>query len=196
MKGLWLNVGSSHRAYPGFENLDREKGPGVRVCDVRLGLPFPDASAEIIVASHVLEHLHPFRELPSVLAEFRRVLQPGGVIRAAVPDLKKLVDAYVARDFVKLGETQRESKEYIGFAFGDLPQALQFSIICFGNNSGAPAYDGHFVCFDGPALVWAFSRAGFQSASSVDERTSRHPTLLSRYQDVDAPEQVIVEATR
>lgn len=194
--GLWLNVGSSHRAYPGFENIDRERGPGVRVLDVRLGLPYPNDSVEVIVCSHVLEHFHPFKELPFVLNEFRRVLQPGGTLRLAVPDLGKLAQAYMAKDFVAFGETQRESKEYIGLAFGDLPTAIQFSIICFGNNSGSQAYDGHHVCFDAEAMKWTLNRAGFTSIEVVDAKTSRHPTLLKKYQDVDAPEQILVEASK
>jgi SAM-dependent methyltransferase len=46
-----------------------------------------DASADAVWCSHNLEHLHP-DEVPLALAEFRRVLKPGGFALIAVPDLQ------------------------------------------------------------------------------------------------------------
>lgn len=46
-------------------------------------LPFPDASFDILTAKHTLEHtIRPLR----ALAEFKRVLRPGGVVFLVVPD--------------------------------------------------------------------------------------------------------------
>ena len=200
-KGIWLNIGSSGRITPGFEHLDRETIPGanVRVCDVRLGLPYATGSVEVAVASHVLEHLHPFWELPGVLREVHRVLMPGGVFRVAVPDLAKLVDAYAMPDSqvaAALGETQRELREYVGTAYKDLPAALRFSVIALGDNSGSPAYDGHRVVFDAEALRWVLLKAGFADIAVVGPEVSRHPELLKRYRDVGAAEEIVVEVTR
>ena len=199
-KGIWLNIGSSGRISPGFEHVDREAVPGanVRVCDIRLGLPYPDATVEVAVMSHVLEHLHPFWEAPSVLREVRRVLMPGGVFRVAVPDLQRLMAAYgdpAAEHAASLAATQRELKEYIGTAYADLPAALKFSVIAFGDNSGSPAYDGHRVIFDAEALKWALTKAGFVDFAVVDPTQSRHPTLLTRYHDVEAAEEIVVEVS-
>lgn len=200
-KGIWLNIGSSGRITPGFEHVDRESIPGanVRVCDVRLGLPYATGSVEVAVASHVCEHLHPFWELPGVLREVHRVLMPGGVFRVAVPDLAKLVDAYVtpAGDrATALGETQRELREYVGTAYAELPLALKFSVIALGDNSGSPAYDGHRVVFDARALRWVLEKAGFAGFDVVGPEESRHPELLKRYRDVGASEEIVVEVTR
>ena len=200
-KGIWLNIGSSGRITPGFEHVDRETIPGanVRVCDVRLGLPYATGSVEVAVMSHVAEHLHPFWELPGVLREVHRVLMPGGVFRVAVPDLAKLVEAYAMPDSpvaAALGETQRELREYVGTAYKDLPAALRFSVICFGDNSGSPAYDGHRVVFDAEALKWILLKSGFIDFAIVGPTESRHPELLKRYRDVEAAEEIVVEVTR
>lgn len=200
-KGIWLNIGSSGRITPGFEHVDRESVPGanVRVCDIRLGLPYADSTVEVAVMSHVLEHLHPFWEAPAVLRDVHRVLVPGGVFRVAVPDLRRLVAAYddgSTDGAAKLAATQRELKEYVGTAYEDLPPALRFSVIAFGDNSGSPAYDGHRVIFDGPALRWILERAGFTGFEVVGPAESRHPTLLTRYRDVQAAEEIVVEVTR
>ena len=200
-KGIWLNIGSSGRITPGFEHVDRETIPGanVRVCDVRLGLPYATGSVEVAVMSHVAEHLHPFWELPGVLREVHRVLMPGGVFRVAVPDLAKLVEAYAMPDSpvaAALGETQRELREYVGTAYKDLPAALKFSVIAYGNNSGASYFDGHQVCFDLEALKWVLVKTGFTDFAVVGPAESRHPELLKRYRDVEAAEEIVAEVTR
>jgi protein O-GlcNAc transferase len=56
---------------------------------------FDDASVIEIYASHVLEHLGYFRELPTALGEFRRVLVPGGRLRTSVPDLDILCTLFL-----------------------------------------------------------------------------------------------------
>lgn len=197
--GLFLNLGSSSLTAPGFICLDRDGSPGTLVKDLRLGLPFPNGSTEVVIASHVLEHLAPFEELPLVLAETLRVLRPGGLFRVAVPDLGKLVDAYLHPETelaVALAATQRELREYVGVGYQEMPRALRFSSICFGNNSGSPWYDGHFAALDLEALQWALERAGFVAIQQVTEGESRHPTLMQRYRDTEAPEQIIVEAVK
>ena len=56
----------------------------------------PDASVYAVWSSHNLEHLFA-HEVPAALAEFRRVLRPGGFALITVPDLQS-VAARVAED--------------------------------------------------------------------------------------------------
>jgi len=56
-------------------------------------LPFANASFEAIFSSHVLEHLF-LDEVVILIAEFRRVMIPGGICRVVVPDLDKIVATY------------------------------------------------------------------------------------------------------
>ena len=61
--------------------------------DLRKGIPFPDETFHGVYHSHFLEHLD--REAaPAFLAECRRVLVRGGVLRVVVPDLERLVERY------------------------------------------------------------------------------------------------------
>jgi ubiquinone/menaquinone biosynthesis C-methylase UbiE/putative flippase GtrA len=62
----------------------RERFPDVDafVGDCQERLPFDDGYFDRIVAIHVLEHLP---DLPRALAEFRRLLKPGGVLSAVIP---------------------------------------------------------------------------------------------------------------
>lgn len=54
---------------------------------------FSDNYADLIYASHILEHI-PHKEVKKVLSEWKRVLKKGGTIRLAVPNFDKLIAAY------------------------------------------------------------------------------------------------------
>lgn len=62
--------------------------------DLRKGIPFPDASADAVYHSHVLEHID-HDAVPGFLAEIHRVLKPGGVHRIVVPDLELQARTYL-----------------------------------------------------------------------------------------------------
>lgn len=61
----------------------------------------PTASVDAVFSSHNIEHLYP-HEVPQALAEFKRVLRPGGFVVITCPDLQS-VCALVAED--KLTDT-------------------------------------------------------------------------------------------
>ena len=86
--GLKINLGSGLNPVTGFVNVDvLPDAPGVDiVADITERLPFDDGEADMLYASHILEHFS-HAEVPRVLAEWRRVLRPGGQILVAVPDL-------------------------------------------------------------------------------------------------------------
>lgn len=56
--------------------------------DLSRGIPFPDAGADAVYHSHVLEHFDR-SEAPKFIQECARVLRPGGVIRVVVPDFER-----------------------------------------------------------------------------------------------------------
>lgn len=89
-----LNIGCGKFPRPGWINLDNKARPGVNcVADLRAGLPFAEGSVDYAVAIHVFQHVA-LDALAPMLARVRRVLKPGGVVRLALPDLEKAIDAY------------------------------------------------------------------------------------------------------
>jgi predicted SAM-dependent methyltransferase len=62
-------------------------------CDLRDPLPFPSSSIDEIYSSHVLEHLS-LPQLRRLLADCVRVLKPGGIFSAAVPNGGMFVHSY------------------------------------------------------------------------------------------------------
>jgi predicted SAM-dependent methyltransferase len=61
--------------------------------DATKGLAIQDACVDVIYSSHMLEHLDR-NDVTSFLKEAFRLLRPGGTIRIAIPDIKKMVDHY------------------------------------------------------------------------------------------------------
>ena len=89
-----LNIGCGPTPAPGWLNADLLPYRGIDFhCDLRDGLPLRDASISYIAAIHVLQDLR-WLDVPVALAELRRVLVRGGVLRLGLPDLDRAIDAY------------------------------------------------------------------------------------------------------
>lgn len=82
----------------GWVNSDIAAYPGVDVvADVRKGLPLASDSFDYIVGIHVLPEI-PYSDLDKSLAELRRLLRPGGVLRLSLPDMDLALRAYQTGD--------------------------------------------------------------------------------------------------
>ena len=81
-----LNLGCGTDCHPAFVNVDIVGGPGIIAHDLRLGIPFPDATYDLVYHSTMLSHLRPPDAL-SLMRECGRVLKPGGVLRVVTEDL-------------------------------------------------------------------------------------------------------------
>lgn len=67
----------------------------IRWADAARRIPHDDGAVDVIYSSHMIEHLDR-RDARSFLAECRRVLKAGGILRIAVPDVSLTVRDYVA----------------------------------------------------------------------------------------------------
>lgn len=90
--GTILHVGSGHAALPAWcdglaevrLDIDPNCKPDIVADMLDLGEIGP---FDVLYCSHALEHLYP-HDVPTALAEFRRVLNPGGALIVFVPDLE------------------------------------------------------------------------------------------------------------
>lgn len=113
LAGVRINIGCGLDAYPEWYNYDNSptillsRIPGGRILfrtpewprsvirhDVLKGLPWPDNSVECVYSSHAFEHFS-YEDSLTVSRHCFRVLRPGGVIRIAVPDLRRIVQDYL-----------------------------------------------------------------------------------------------------
>lgn len=85
---LRLNVGAGNDRRPGYLSIDLRTEVSDVVASVE-ALPFPDRCVAEVLAMDILEHVPIFRT-QELLAEWRRVLMPKGVLRCRVPNLEAL----------------------------------------------------------------------------------------------------------
>lgn len=87
-----LEIGCGDLQTEGFEHLDSRDLPGVdHVQDCRDLSNFDDGTFGEIVAKDVIEHLS-WWDVPKALAEWLRVLVPGGSLEVETPNALELVD--------------------------------------------------------------------------------------------------------
>lgn len=92
-----LNLGCGPKLLDGFVNVDLAGNwsgvaPDV-VADITQRLPFDDESADEVHAYHVIEHIERF-EAEAVLADWARVLKPGGLMILECPCLDKIIGQF------------------------------------------------------------------------------------------------------
>ena len=91
LKSIKLNIGGGSTAIPGFTTVDRSIGSEAYPLEYSAG------SVAEIRASHILEHFD-HASVPAVLADWVRVLEPGGRLRLSVPDFDLICDARRSRN--------------------------------------------------------------------------------------------------
>jgi predicted SAM-dependent methyltransferase len=93
MKMVNIGCGSTH--HPAWVNLDISSAdPSVLRVNIHQGLPFEPNCVGVCYSSHVLEHLDQVGA-KFLLSECFRIMQPGGTIRLAVPDLERTAREYI-----------------------------------------------------------------------------------------------------
>ncbi len=146
----------------------------VEVGDVVSGLPVPDGACDAVYCSHVLEHLS-LLDLRTALAEIRRILKPGGIFRAVVPDLE-----YLARHYLESTSSTR-AIEFMGTSrLGQLRRSRSLPAFVrewLGNS-------GHRWMWDYPGLADELAEAGFKNIRRATMGDLSDP----RFQDVELKE--------
>jgi len=155
----------------------------VRFANAAVRIPCPDESAAAVYSSHMIEHLDR-AEARVFLAEARRVLRPGGVLRIAAPDLSRL-----AHNYVDTGDAERfVAGTHMGL---DRPAGLRgwlkWTLI-------GPRH--HLWMYDGESLAALLREAGFIDPAVMTAGSTRiaQPGQLNLGER--ALESVYVEAVR
>ncbi|RJR39475.1 MAG: class I SAM-dependent methyltransferase [Desulfobacteraceae bacterium] len=73
----------------------------------------PSDAFDIVYTSHTLEHVPHFL-IEKAIAEFNRILKPGGILRISVPDLEKAARAYIANDVSFFKEIELHPADHLG----------------------------------------------------------------------------------
>jgi len=177
-RGLKLHLGSGTVRLAGWVNIDLEERADLNL-DIRTGLPFGDGAARLIYNEHVIEHIT-VGEAEQCLRDWFRVLEPGGVLRVATPDLEYLVERYGSgawqdQEWLRLPEYAfiRTRAEMLNVAF---------------------RWWGHRYLYDGEELERRLRAAGFTPIRRCGYRESVVPELAGLETRPDS--KLIMEAVR
>ncbi len=181
----WLNVDVSFQVVlarrPWLKNLMRAAGLLSRkqadipwsATVVRLNLtrplPFPERRFVAVYSSHVLEHLYHDQAL-ALLRECHRVLRPGAVCRAVVPDLEALVGRYLQAKAAADPNAGMRMMEELMVHDKAPTRGLM------GAYYRMTAYHQHKWMYDAASLEQLFAAAGFHAvrqANCMDSRIKR-----------------------
>jgi predicted SAM-dependent methyltransferase len=146
-------------------------------------IPHESASVDSIYSSHMIEHLDR-REALCFLAECRRVLKPGGVLRLSAPNLRWSVLEYVEKD---------RADEFVAQLQFDLDKPRGVVGRLRRLLSGGR---GHHWMYDGPSLQRLVAAAGFADVEIVpsgETRLADPGELDLREREIES---VYVEANR
>lgn len=156
--------------------------------DICRPLPLPDACVEWVYAEHLIEHVS-LTEGIGWLAEVRRILAPGGLLRLTTPDLARYVAGYSGDD----GFYAKHRRRMHGIGVGPaMPQRAAFMF-----NQMFYLW-GHRWIYDEAELRYALAEAGFDPAAvrRCAFRDGSRPDISDLDQAVRADETVYVEVTR
>jgi len=90
-----LHLACGTHVMPGWANVDLEGPASVIKLDLTAPLPVPSDTLEAVYSEHFIEHIER-PQAQRLLAECHRVLKPGGVLRVSTPDLRTIVQHYLA----------------------------------------------------------------------------------------------------
>ncbi len=170
-----LQFGTSGNVINGWENFDYPQ------VDITRRLPFPDGCASYIFLEHVIEHVTA-RDAWNFFEECRRVLEPGGVLRMAFPDVVKIqtsaapcYDEFIAKQ-----------------GWGDGTRESSVKVILFEH--------GHLAAWTVEAMVAVLSAQGFEATPEEIGHSKWEPLMNIEQHgnavghEVNASETAVVEA--
>lgn len=156
--------------------------------DIRDPLPFEAECADWVYAEHLIEHVTP-RTAVGWLAEVRRILAPGGVLRLTTPDLRRYVEGYLHDDAFFARHRRRLHVAGLG---PPMPPRAAFMF-----NQLFYLY-GHRWIYDLDELRYVLSRAGFDPGTvrECGFRQGVRPDVAALDRVLRNDETIYVEVTR
>lgn len=170
-ENLLINVGCGRRVLDGWVNVDVQAAkqaprPPEVLADAR-NIPLPDGCALTVMALHVIEHFYLW-EVGDVLAEWRRLLKPGGRLVLELPDLAK-----ACRNYLQMSKRGQVSK---------LDQYAMWPL--YGDPSHGDPYMCHRWGYDPNSIATLLSAHGY--ADITHHKPQTHGARVNRDMRIEA----------
>jgi SAM-dependent methyltransferase len=161
-----LEIGPGAERLPGYETLNAVRTPFTdHVGDARCP-PFRDATFDEVYSSHCIEHVEWF-EVEAVIAQWVRILKPGGVIEVHTVNAAPLMRAMVEWD--ETGETGLKAGKWRSDLHGFDPFTWAAGrILCYAKR-GDGGLNMHRAILTPRYLRRCFEKAGLVDLEEVTE---------------------------
>ena len=90
--GVKVNLGCGEKPWEGYLNVDLRELQGVDVVADARRLPFEPGSIDELASSHLVEHFREYQLRTRILAHWKGLLRPGGVLRIVCPDWAAMLE--------------------------------------------------------------------------------------------------------
>ena len=163
-----LQIGAGGNNMAGWLNTDIEPWTGQAYLDAGKRFPLPDASFRYAFSEQLIEHLS-YEDGLGMLRECKRILQPGGKIRIATPNLLRFIELFqegktdVMRRFID------EKVKWHGWPSVTTPECL---ILNFQMRSWE-----HKFLYDPQTLRHSLETAGYRQIQEFAPGESDDPQL-------------------
>lgn len=155
-----INVGCGYHVLDGWTNVDVQRAAKAprdpEILADALHIPLPSGCADELMAIHLFEHFYAW-DAPLALAEWHRLLKPGGLLVLEMPDIKKC-----AANLIRLVD---------GEDIKSLDSLAMWGI--YGDPGAKDPWMNHKWGYTPKTLKGLLKRAGF--GSFVDAPTKWHP---------------------
>lgn len=169
-RGLKVQIGSGATPLNDWVNIDA--GGADLTLNVNWGLMLPDECAEFVYSAHLVEHLRYNDQAPFFIREVLRILRKGGVVRFVLPDIRKLLVAYVERDLDFFKARDRFYPLSNGFTHEGIA-TLDYILLFSGAGPQLMNYN-HKFGYDVRTFRKLLIDAGFDSVVECKYQQSRH----------------------
>lgn len=165
-----LEIGPGRKRIDGFETVNAIRTDVTdHVADAR-SLPFQDGAFSLVYASHIIEHI-PWYETNKALAEWFRVLAPGGALEVWTVDGYKVAKQLV--EYVETGKwTDRDRWSRHGVDKNP-HQWCAGRLFAYAGTDGEDSVNWHRALFTAPYLMKCFRDAGFKAVRLMDRSEVR-----------------------
>lgn len=184
MVPLRVELGAGQFPTPGYVHVDHDhRARHLEHLAPVWDLPFADQEVDEILAVHTLEHVHPAR-LGETLAEWHRVLHPGGTLRVHVPNGPAVFDAFCRGSIASKWALMNA---FFGYASGPEvtgPEQL----------AGPRERPDHKVIYDFTLLESVLRQSGFGHIEDLSELTTDRHT--EAWRGIVSPMSLVVRARR
>jgi len=152
--------------------------------DVRVGFKeeHGDGTVDAIYLGQMIEHLNPIYEAPTLIAECKRMLRPGGVLKITTPDLDLLINAY------KNGEMGKFVNEQPAF-YKDADQSAQLAMLMYGacgQHCTWDNYEGHMFLYTKESMTNLLVKGGFKAPFTFYSEGGMSKDRIMAEEGVDA----------